>query len=148
MDAGENACRKPTRPELVSSFWRSASRKVVLEEPQLDVASFVVPVPVFGLDAGFVAKFILGEDVGDVVLLVVVLPPAVGFEMGVAGTQGELVVNAGYDAFAGPGAVLRDQPAELHGGLVAVEQRVELVEGGLSGALALIRNRLLSARLG
>ena len=126
-----------SNPDIVGFiFLTDVLEKIILKKPQLDISSLVVPVPVFGLDAGLVGQLILGKDVGDVVVLVAVDPPTVGLEVRVAGTQGQLVVNAGNDAFPGPGAVFRDQAVELNGGLVAVEQGVEGVETGGGRSLA------------
>ena len=65
----------------------NGGKNIVLFKVQLNVTPFVLAVTVLGLEAGVVADFVLGKDVGDIVLLVVVLAIAVGFETGIAGTQ-------------------------------------------------------------
>ena len=63
------------------------SQKVLLEEPLPYVAPFVVSVPVFSLNAGFVSYFPLGKNIGYFVCLIGIVAPAVGLKIAVPGTH-------------------------------------------------------------
>src|SRR5262249_38404219 len=107
---------------------RLAGVEVLREEPLLDVAVLEIAVAVFRLDAGARRDLHLRKDVADLVLLEGVLAPSVGGELVVARAERHLLVDAGDRSLSRPEAVLPDDPAPQEVHLVAVEERVELVE--------------------
>ena len=109
--------------------------EVVLVVVQAQVAGFQVPVTHLGLQARARAELRLDEGVGDLVVLRVVRAEAVRLEAAVAGAEGELPVDARDDALSGQRGVLAEQEAALGRESVAVEERVELVEGERGGPL-------------
>ena len=101
-----------------------------------------------GLQARLGPDLELREGGRDLVVLRVVLAETVGVVAAIAGAEGELVVDARDDAFAREGAVLGRQQAALDVHLVAVEERVELVEGERAGPLRTDQEQVALAERG
>src|SRR5258705_11159920 len=86
-------------------------------------------VTVFELRARLRGELVLQEHVRDVALLIGILPEAIRPEREATEAVGQLVLDAGYDAFPGRRPVVPHKSACLHVRSVAAEERVELVEG-------------------
>ena len=105
--------------------WEEFFRK----ESQSDIAAFECTIPVFTLDACLWGQLHLDERISDGVFLVGVRSPPIGLKMKPAEAKGKILVNTREDAFSRVGVVLPGETAGLEIKPVAIEQRIEFVEG-------------------
>ncbi len=82
------------------------------------------------------SEFVLGEDVCDVIVLVVVDSKPIRLKVCVTGTQRQLSVNARDDTLAAPCIITAHKAAGLKGSLIPVEQGVVCVKAESRRALA------------